>query len=49
LIKILHVDDNRDDLDLISMQLSRRDGDLKIDWAESAVEALERIRETNYD
>lgn len=46
--RILHVDDNPDDLELVKGQLLRRDAALQIDWAESAKEALTKIGKTGY-
>lgn len=40
MIKVLHVDDSRDDLELTRYQLKRMTDDLQIRWAESASQAL---------
>jgi len=49
LIRILHVDDNPDDLELIEFQLKRLSVDLDIHFAESAQEALSLLSETSFD
>jgi len=49
MVKILHVDDNGDDLDLTKQKLRLLDDDLDIDWSESAEEALARLEKSEYD
>ena len=49
MIKILHIDDSRDDLELTGLQLGRLSEELKIDGAESGTEALEILASDSYD
>ena len=49
MIRVLHVDDNHDHLELTKLQLIRREQEFAIEWAESAQEALARLREGEYD
>ena len=49
MIRVLHVDDNHDHLELTKLQLIRREREFAIEWAESAQEALARLREGEYD
>ncbi len=48
-LRILHIDDNEDDLELTRLNLLRQNGNLKIDLARSAEEALARLHEEDYD
>ncbi len=43
MLQLLHVDDNPFDLELTSLYLQKVSEDLKIEWAASAGEAVERI------
>lgn len=49
MLRILHVDDSQEDLELTKMQLRRQRDDLDIDWALSAQEALKAIENKKYD
>ena len=48
-LRILYIDDNEDDLELTRLLLQRQGGDLVIDLARSAEEALARLHEEDYD
>ena len=48
-MRILHVDDSNDDLELTKIRLTRLNSHLDIDWADSAKEALARLAVAEYD
>lgn len=48
MLQILHVDDDSDDLEITKLRLSRLRRDLKIEWAKSAEEAMERLNTEEY-
>lgn len=49
MIRVLHVDDDPDELYLVRTSLERLSNDLKIEWAEDAAQALEIARSGNCD
>ena len=49
MIRILHVDDRNDDLELTKQQLLRISADMQIEWAESGEQALSVLEEKKYD
>jgi len=49
MFRILHVDDNRADLELVKINIQRLGEDLEIDWVESAQEALEALEANEYN
>lgn len=49
MIKILHVDDNPDHLELIKKRLQSLSDDLQIEWAESADQAIESLGRGEFD
>ena len=49
MLRILHVDDSENDLELIKFQLTRHEEDLEIEWAESVKEALKKLETQEFD
>lgn len=49
MIRILHVDDDKDEFELIKSQLLRIDEDLQIDWIGSGEQALAILEEQQFD
>lgn len=49
MIRVLHIDDNRDHLELVKHKLSRLTEDLDLEWAESAEEAFECLERSSYE
>ena len=49
MLRILHVDDSRNDFELARIQLEKREQDVTIDWADSGESALEKVAAEEYD
>jgi CheY-like chemotaxis protein len=49
MIRILHVDDSINDLELTKINLHRCAKEIEIEWVESGKEALDRLSETVFD
>jgi CheY-like chemotaxis protein len=49
MIRLLHVDDSRDDLEITKFNLQKLDDTLSIEFALSAEQALEKMREGKFD
>lgn len=49
MIRILHVDDNPDDLELTKRKLQRLSSEVQIEWAESGNDALKALKENEYN
>ena len=48
-LKLLHIDDSGDELELTRFQLTQLDSELEIDWAVNAGEAVRRMESGSYD
>jgi len=48
MIRILHVDDDRNDLELTKYNLAKLSKDLEIEWCESVQEALDRLQTEDF-
>jgi PAS domain S-box-containing protein len=49
MVRILHVDDNGDDQQLIEFNLRRLSRDIKVEWASSCEDALVKLTESGFD
>jgi PAS domain S-box-containing protein len=49
MIRVLHVDENRDHLEIAKLHIQRLADDIEIDWALSADEAIDRLEGDKYD